>query len=125
MKLYFNRKLIEMEWKPLMESDMWYSMEPAIFKIKSIHRTDYHSLLKTKKVHPDHHRFNIDVYKFKDSDNTELGLFDLEIIMHSNRVIKRRKGGYLDIILSVSISEQSEKDKSELRDMLLETLIYS
>jgi hypothetical protein len=34
MKLYFNRKLIEMEWKPLMESDMWYSMEPAILKLK-------------------------------------------------------------------------------------------
>jgi hypothetical protein len=49
MKLYFNRKLIEMEWKPLMESDMWYSMEPAIFKIKSIHRTDYHSLLKLRR----------------------------------------------------------------------------
>jgi hypothetical protein len=33
MKLYFNRKLIEMEWT-LMESDMWYSMEPAILKLK-------------------------------------------------------------------------------------------
>jgi hypothetical protein len=125
MKLYFNNKLIEMEWKHLMEPDMWYSMEPAIFKIKKIHRTDYHSLLENKKAHPNHHRFNIDVYKAKDDDNTELGLFDLEIIIHSNRVIKRKKGGYLDIILSVSISEQYEKDKSELRDMLLETLIYS
>jgi hypothetical protein len=122
MKLYFNNKLIEMEWKHLMEPDMWYSMEPAIFKIKKIHRTDYHSLLENKKAH---RRFNIDVYKAKDYDNTELGLFDLEIIIHSNRVIKRKKGGYLDIILSVSISEQYEKDKSELRDMLLETLIYS
>jgi hypothetical protein len=35
---------------------------------------------------------------------------------------QRRKGGYLDIILSVFSS--SLKDKSELRDMLLETLIY-
>jgi hypothetical protein len=49
MKLYFNRKLIEMEWKPLMESDMWYSMEPAIFKIKSIHRTDYLLKLSTSQ----------------------------------------------------------------------------
>jgi hypothetical protein len=31
---YILRKLIEMEWKPLMESDMWYSMEPAILKLK-------------------------------------------------------------------------------------------
>jgi hypothetical protein len=41
--------------------------------------------------------------------------------MNSNKVVKRHKNGYLDIILSVSISS-SEKDKSQLRDMLLETL---
>jgi hypothetical protein len=66
-------------------------MEPAIFKIKSIHRTDYHSLLKTKKVHPNHHRFNIDVFKVKGvDDNKELGLFDVEIIMHSIELSKEK-----------------------------------
>jgi hypothetical protein len=34
------------------------------------------------------------------------GLFDVEIIMNSNKVVKRTKNGYLDIILNVSISDQ-------------------
>jgi hypothetical protein len=129
MKLCIGNKMVEMEWISLIEEGMWYSMEPAILKVKKIHRVDYNNLLRSKKLHPGHYRFNIDVYKVKgdfpiDSE-IELGLFDVEIIMNSNKVVKRHKNGYLDIILNVSISDQCEKDKSQLRDILLESLIYS
>jgi hypothetical protein len=122
MKLYFNRKLIEMEWKSLMESDMVF-YGTCYFKIKSIHRTDYHSLLKLRRYIPIIIGF-IDVFKVKGVDNKELGLFDVEIIMHSNRLSKKKRWLFRHNSKCFYF-EQSEKDKSELRDMLLETLIYS
>jgi hypothetical protein len=125
MKIYINNRLLEVEWKSLMEPDMWYSMEPAILKIKKIHRNEYHSLLKDKKDN-----VSITVYKLKSDftdklDEYKAGLFDIEIILYYSKVVKRRRDGYLDIILNVCVKEMEQKDKSELRDILLETLIYS
>lgn len=125
MKLYFNKKLIEMEWNTLMKPNEWYSWEPAILKVKRIHQSDYHRFLKSRK----NRVTNIVVHKLKSDFPPELeyqaGLFDIEILVNRCTVTSKYRDGYLDIIIDVCVMEMDEKDKSELRDILLENLIYS
>ncbi len=125
MKLYFNKKLIEMKWETKMKPNEWYSMEPTILRVKKIHQSDYQSFLKSRK----NRVTNIVVHKLK-SDfppglEYQAGLFDIEILVNRCTVTSKYRDGYLDIIIDVCVMEMDEKDKSELRDMLLESLIYS
>ena len=144
MKLYYNGKGYPCKWKTQMKNDnMWYSMEPVKIKF-TLPESVYKAILidikldEENKTLRDIFRFNLLLQKGEMSrDNAKhliVGGTD-KLVVETNEFWKidtyldrvsissRFRNGDVTAIFEVSIFEQEELDKSELRNLLLNELV--
>jgi hypothetical protein len=132
MKLYYNGKGYPVKWKSLMRKDMWYNMEPMRIKI-TLPESVYKAILIDIKLNKDELR---DIFSFNLLLNKdELSRDRDKLVVETNEYWKidacvdrvsissRFRNGDVTAIFEVSIFEEEELDKSELRNILLNELV--
>lgn len=132
MKLYYNGKGYPVKWKSLMRKDMWYNMEPVRIKL-TLPESVYKAILIDIKLNKDEHR---DIFSFNLLLNKdELSRDRDKLVVETNEYWKidacvdrvsissRFRNGDVTAIFEVSIFEEEELDKSELRNILLNELV--
>lgn len=134
MKLYYNGKGYPVKWKSLMRKDMWYNMEPAKLKL-TIPESVYNAILldikldSENKTLRDIFRFNLLLQKddfSRDPDKLTIEtneFWKIDAYLDRVSISSRFRNGDVTVIFEISIFEQIELDKSELRDLLLNELI--
>lgn len=132
MKLYYNGRGYPVQWKSLMRKDMWYNMEPVKIKF-TLPESVYKAILIDIKLNKDEHR---DIFSFNLLLNKdELSRDRDKLVVETNEywkidacvdrvsITSRFKNGTVTAIFEVSVFEETELDKSELRNILLSELI--
>lgn len=132
MKLYYNGKGYPVQWKSLMRKDMWYNMEPVRIKF-TLPESVYKAILIDIKLNKDEHR---DIFSFNLLLNKdEMSRDPDKLVVETNEywkidacvdrvsITSRFRNGDVIAIFEVSIFEETELDKSELRDILLSELV--
>lgn len=134
MKLYYNGKGYLVKWKSLMNKDMWYNMEPVKIKF-TLPESVYSAILmdikldEENKTLRDVFRFNLllqkdEISRDRDKLTVETNEFwKIESYLDRVSISSRFRNGDVTAIFEVSIFEEEELDKSELRDLLLNELI--
>lgn len=129
MKLYYNGSGYDCKWKTLMRKDMWYNMEPVKIKL-TLPESVYNAILIDVKLNEENiFRFNLLLQKGEISrDRDKLVVETNEYWKIDSRLDKRTissrfRNGEVTAIFEVSIFEEEELDKSELRDLLLNELV--
>jgi len=129
MKLYYNGRGYPVQWKSLMRKDMWYNMEPVKIKL-TLPESVYNAILIDVKLNEENiFRFNLLLQKGEISrDRDKLVVETNEYWKIDSRLDKRTissrfRNGDVIAIFEVSIFEEEELDKSELREVLLNELI--
>lgn len=133
MKLYYNGKGYPLKWKSLMRKEMWYSMEPVKLKM-TIPEPVYKAILvdikldSENKTLRDIFRFNLLLQKGDISIDNGLVVktneyWKIDAYLDRVSVCSRFRNGDVTAIFEISIFEQIELDKSELREVLLSDLI--
>jgi hypothetical protein len=129
MKLYYNGKGYPCNWKTQMKSDN--SMEPVKIKL-TITESVYNAILIDIKLDKNDRKtfsFNLLLQKddfSRDPDKLTIETNELwKIDTYLNRVSisSRFRNGEVTAVFEVSIFEQEELDKSELRNLLLGELV--
>ncbi len=132
MKLYYNGKGYPVQWKSLMRKDMWYNMEPVRIKL-TLPESTYKAILIDIKSNKDEYRgifsFNLllnkdEMSRYRDKlvvETNEFWKIDACVDRSSNT--SRFRNGDVIAIFEVSIFEEEELDKSELRNILLNELV--
>ena len=132
MKLYYNGRGYPVQWKSLMRKDMWYNMEPVKIKF-TLPESVYKAILIDIKLNKDEHR---DIFSFNLLLNKdEMSRDPDKLVVETNEywkidacvdrasITSRFRNGDVVAIFEVSIFEEEELDKSELRDLLLNELV--
>jgi hypothetical protein len=135
MKLYYNGKGFPCKWKTQMKNDnMWYSMEPVKIKF-TLPESVYDAIIidikldEENKTLRDIFRFNLllqkdemsrDKYKLTVESNE---LWKIDSYLDRASISSRFRNGDVTAVFEVSIFEQEELDKSELRNILLSELV--
>jgi hypothetical protein len=129
MKLYYNGSGYDCKWKTLMRKDMWYNMEPVKIKL-TLPESVYNAILIDVRLNEENiFRFNLLLQKGEISrDRDKLVVETNEYWKIDSRLDKRTissrfRNGEVTAIFEVSIFEEEELDKSELREVLLNELI--
>jgi hypothetical protein len=132
MKLYYNGKGYPVKWKSLMRKDMWYNMEPMRIKI-TLPESVYKAILIDIKLNKDEHRdiFSFNLLLNKDEmsrDRDKLVVetneyWKIDACVDRVSISSRFRNGDVTAIFEVSIFEEEELDKSELRNILLNELV--
>ena len=131
MKLYYNGKGYPVIWKSLMKKDMWYNMEPVKIKF-TLPESVYRAILmdiKLDKSDRDTFSFNLLLQKGETSRDRDKLLVETNEFWKINACVDRAsitsrfRNGDVIAIFEVSIFEEEELDKSELRDLLLNELV--
>lgn len=134
MKLYYNGKGYPVKWKSLTRRDMWYNMEPAKLKI-TIPESVYNAILldikldSENKTLRDIFRFNLLLQKddfSRDPDKLTIEtneFWKIDAYLDRVSISSRFRNGDVTAIFEISIFEQIELDKSELRNILLNELV--
>ena len=132
MKLYYNGRGYPVQWKSLMRKDMWYNMEPVKIKF-TLPESVYKAILIDIKLNKDEHRdvFSFNLLLNKDEisrDRDKLVVetneyWKIDACVDRASITSRFKNGNVTAIFEVSIFEETELDKSELRDLLLSELV--
>jgi len=134
MKLYYNGKGYLVKWKSLMNKDMWYNMEPVKIKF-TLPESVYSAILmdikldEENKTLRDVFRFNLllqkdEISRDRDKLTVETNEFwKIESYLDRVSISSRFRNGDVTAIFEVSIFEEEELDKSELRDLLLNELV--
>ena len=129
MKLYYNGKGYPVKWKSLMNKDMWYNMEPVKIKL-TIPESVYNAILIDVKLSQENiFRFNLLLQKGEMSRDRDKLVVETneywKINSYLDRVsiTSRFRNGDVIAIFEVSIFEEEELDKSELRNILLNELV--
>ena len=134
MKLYYNGSGYDCKWKTLMRKDMWYNMEPVKIKL-TLPESVYKAILidikldEKNKTLRDIFRFNLLLQKddfSRDPDKLTIEtneLWKIDTYLDRVSISSRFKNGDVTAIFEVSIFEQEELDKSELRNLLLNELV--
>lgn len=129
MKLYYNGSGYDCKWKTLMRKDMWYNMEPVKIKL-TLPESVYKAILIDIKLDEENiFRFNLLLQKGEISrDRDKLVVetneyWKIDTYLDRASISSRFKNGDVTAIFEVSIFEQEELDKSELRNILLNELI--
>ena len=131
MKLYYNGKGYECKWKTLMREDMWYNIEPVKIKF-TLPESVYKAILIDIKLDSndrDTFSFNLLLQKGETSrDRDKLlvetnELWKIDAYVNRFSISSRFRNGEVTAIFEVSIFEEEELDKSELRDILLNELV--
>lgn len=134
MKLYYNGKGYPVKWKSLMRKDMWYNMEPVKIKF-TLQESVYKAILIDIKL-DDENKTLRDIFKFNLLlQKGELSRDRDKLVVESNEywkidayldrcsITSRFRNGDVTAIFEVSIFEEMELDKSELREVLLNELV--
>lgn len=132
MKLYYNSRGYPVQWKSLMRKDMWYNMEPVKIKF-TLPESVYKAILIDIKLNKDEHR---DVFSFnlllnkdemsRDPDKLTVETneyWKIDACVDRASITSRFRNGDVIAIFEFSIFEETELDKSELRDLLLNELV--
>ena len=132
MKLYYNGKGYPVKWKSLMRKDMWYNMEPVKIKF-TLPESVYKAILIDIKLNKDEHRdiFSFNLLLNKDEmsrDRDKLVVetneyWKIDACVDRVSITSRFRNGDVVAIFEVSIFEEEELNKSELRDILLNELV--
>ena len=134
MKLYYNGKGYPVKWKSLMNKDMWYNMEPVKIKF-TLPESVYKAILidikldEENKTLRDVFRFNLllqkdEISRDRDKLTVETNEFwKIDAYLDRASISSRFRNGDVTAVFEVSIFEEEELDKSELRDLLLNELV--
>jgi hypothetical protein len=132
MKLYYNGRGYPVQWKSLMRKDMWYNMEPVKIKL-TIPESVYKAILIDIKLNKDEYRdiFSFNLLLNKDEmsrDRDKLVVetneyWKIDACVDRSSITSRFRNGDVIAIFEVSIFEEEELDKSELRNLLLNELV--
>jgi hypothetical protein len=132
MKLYYNGRGYPVQWKSLMRKDMWYNMEPVKIKF-TLPESVYKAILIDIKLNKDEHRdiFSFNLLLNKDEmsrDRDKLVVetneyWKIDACVDRVSITSRFRNGDVIAIFEVSIFEEEELDKSELRNLLLNELV--
>jgi len=134
MKLYYNGKGYPVKWKSLMNKNMWYNMEPVKLKM-TIPESVYKAILidikldEENKTLRDVFRFNLLLQKGEMSrDRDKLVVesseyWKIDAYLDRVSISSKFRNGEVTAIFEVSIFEEEELDKSELRNILLNELV--
>ena len=129
MKLYYNGRGYPVQWKSLMRKDMWYNMEPVKIKL-TLPESVYNAILIDVKLNEENiFRFNLLLQKgeiSKDRDKLVVETneyWKIDSRLDKRTISSRFRNGDVIAIFEVSIFEEEELDKSELREVLLNELI--
>ena len=134
MKLYYNGKGYPVKWKSLMRKDMWYNMEPVKIKF-TLPESVYKSILIDIKL-DDENKTLRDIFRFnlllqkgelsRDRDKLVVETneyWKIDAYLDRCSITSRFRNGDVIAIFEISIFEEEELDKSELRDILLNELV--
>lgn len=135
MKLYYNGKGFPCKWKTQMKNDnMWYSMEPVKLTV-TIPESLYDIILLDIKLDKKNNTLR-DIFRFRlllnkdeisrDRDklvveNNEL--WDMETYLDRSTISSKFRNGDVKVVFYLSVFEEKELDKSELRNILLSELV--
>jgi len=134
MKLYYNGKGYPVKWKSLIRKDMWYNMEPVKIKF-TLPESVYKAILldikldNENKTLRDIFRFNLLLQKGEMSrDRNKLVVetneyWKIDTYLDRVSTTSKFRNGDITTIFEVSIFEEEELDKSELREVLLNELV--
>jgi hypothetical protein len=132
MKLYYNGSGYDCKWKTQMRKDMWYNMEPVKIKL-TLPESVYKAILIDIKLNKDEHRdiFSFNLLLNKDEmsrDRDKLVVetneyWKIDACVDRVSITSRFRNGDVVAIFEVSIFEEEELDKSELREILLNELV--
>jgi hypothetical protein len=132
MKLYYNGRGYPVQWKSLMRKDMWYNMEPVKIKL-TLPESVYKAILIDIKLNKDEYRdiFSFNLLLNKDEmsrDRDKLVVetneyWKIDACVDRSSITSRFRNGDVIAIFEVSIFEEEELDKSELRNLLLNELV--
>jgi hypothetical protein len=132
MKLYYNGRGYHVQWKSLMRKDMWYNMEPVKIKF-TLPESVYKAILIDIKLNKDEYRdiFSFNLLLNKDEmsrDRDKLVVetneyWKIDACVDRVSITSRFRNGEVTAIFEVSIFEEEELDKSELRNILLSELV--
>lgn len=132
MKLYYNGRVYPVQWKSLMRKDMWYNMEPVKIKF-TLPESVYKAILIDIKLNKDEYRdiFSFNLLLNKDEmsrDRDKLVVetneyWKIDACVDRASITSRFRNGDVVAIFEVSIFEEEELDKSELREILLNELV--
>jgi hypothetical protein len=134
MKFFYNGKGFPCKWKTQIKGDMWYSMEPVKLTVTSP-RSLYDIILLDIKLDDTNNTLN-DIFRFKlllqkgemsrDRDRllVELNEFwNIDSYLHRSTIASKFKNDEVTIVFDISVFEEVELDKSELRNLLLGELV--
>ena len=135
MKLFYNGTGYECKWKTQMRKDLWYNMEPVKIKV-TIPKSLYDIIKLDIKLDNENHTLR-DIFRFKlllqkgelsrDRDKLVVDTNELwKIESYLDRVSTTShpdRNGNVTAIFDISIFEEEELDKSELRNLLLNELV--
>lgn len=135
MKLYYNGKGFPCKWKTQMKNDnMWYSMEPVKLTV-TMPESLYDIILLDIKLDKKNNTLR-DIFRFRlllqkgemsrDRDklvveNNEL--WDMETYLDRSTISSKFRNGDVKVVFYLSVFEEKELDKSELRNILLSELV--
>lgn len=134
MKLYYNGKGYPVKWKSLMRKDIWYNMESVKLKL-TLPGSVYDAILldvkldNENKTLKDIFRFNLLLKKGQISRNSDKLLVEtneywkIESFLDRVSICSKFRNGDVTAIFEISIFEDIELDKSEVRNVLLNELI--
>ena len=130
MKLYYKGKGYPVQWKSLMRKDMWYNMEPVRIKL-TLPEATYKSILIDIKSNECRDIFSFNLLLNKDEmsrDRDKLVVetnefWKIDACVDRVSISSRFRNGEVIAIFEVSIFEEEELDKSELRNIILNELV--
>lgn len=138
MKLYYNGRGYPVQWKSLMREDMWYNMEPVKIKF-TLPESVYKAILIDIKLNKDERKSRFrhrDIFSFnlllnkdelsRDPDKLTVETneyWKIDACVDRVSITSRFRNGEVTAIFEVSIFEDVELDKSELRNILLSELV--
>jgi hypothetical protein len=134
MKFFYNGKGFPCKWKCQIKGDMWYSMEPVKLTV-TMPQSLYDIILldikldKENKTLHDIFRFNLllqkgemsrDRYKLVVETNE---FWEMETYLNRATISSKFRNDGVKVVFDISVFEENELDKSELRNILLSELI--
>ena len=133
MKLYYNGKGFPCKWKTKIKNDMWYSMEPAKLTV-TIPQSLYDIILLNIKLDNKNNTLQ-DIFRFRlllqkgemsrDRDKLVVEtneLWNMETYLNRATISSKFRNGEVKVVFHLSVFEETELDKSELREILLNEL---
>ena len=134
MKFFYNGKGFPCKWKTQIKGDMWYSMEPVKLTV-TIPRSLYDIILLDIKLDDTNNTLN-DIFRFKlllqkgemSRDRDKLVVetnefWEMETYLNRATICSKFRNDDVKVVFDISVFEENELDKSELRNLLLSELV--